>query len=179
MENPSKAGRRPRRLVRRLLIGIGVALVAGPAPTPSARERATSSPGRSVGMPPWLEPDGVFPPPSSSGSTEVANGPWAHPAVHGKRIGRVEPLFPRQQQASEDRERERAMARHPAGKVQHRGRLVVKAGDSLWDIAEERVGLPRADQCWPAIYRANRDVIGSDPNHIVPGQRLYIPRTCR
>ena len=29
---------------------------------------------------------------------------------------------------------------------------------------------------WPSIYDANRDVIGSDPNLIYPGQRLLIPK---
>jgi nucleoid-associated protein YgaU len=28
---------------------------------------------------------------------------------------------------------------------------------------------------WPKIYHANRGVIGTDPNLILPGQRLVIP----
>jgi hypothetical protein len=33
------------------------------------------------------------------------------------------------------------------------------------------------DQAWRVIYRDNRITIGTDPNHILPGQTLQIPRT--
>jgi nucleoid-associated protein YgaU len=61
---------------------------------------------------------------------------------------------------------------------------VVAPGDSLWAIAERSLhnndDLDDLDDLaverrWRAIYRANREVIGADPDLIVPGQRLVLP----
>ncbi len=57
----------------------------------------------------------------------------------------------------------------------------VEPGDTLWGLAE--VSLPagattdEVDRRWRAIYRANRDTIGADPDLIRPGQRLVLPPT--
>lgn len=58
-------------------------------------------------------------------------------------------------------------------------RYVVRRGDSLWDIAARHLG-PRASGAsiareWPRWYAVNRAVIGSDPHHVEPGQRLLPP----
>ncbi|WP_329457500.1 transglycosylase family protein [Streptomyces sp. NBC_01497] len=50
-------------------------------------------------------------------------------------------------------------------------RYTVHAGDSLSGIA---VG-QRVDGGWQALYEANKAALGSDPNHIVPGQSLSLP----
>lgn len=55
----------------------------------------------------------------------------------------------------------------------------VRPGDSLWAVARAALG-PAATTGeiaahWPAIYRANRAVIGDDPDLIHPGQRLHLP----
>ena len=47
----------------------------------------------------------------------------------------------------------------------------VRAGETLWAIAEATIGDPAL---WPALYRANRDQI-KDPSRLYPGQRLRIP----
>ena len=61
-------------------------------------------------------------------------------------------------------------------------RYVVEHGDSLWRIARDvlsgSIDRPTGEQItrlWKEIYRINRDVIGSDPNLILPGQTLSIP----
>jgi len=57
-------------------------------------------------------------------------------------------------------------------------RYTVRPGDSLWDIAEMKLGTEEARRIaryWPRIHRANRDIIGGDPNLIVPGQVLTLP----
>jgi len=56
---------------------------------------------------------------------------------------------------------------------------VVRRGDTLWDIAAAHLGAGAAPSAiaeeWPRWYAANRQVIGPDPAHIVPGQRLVPP----
>ncbi len=56
---------------------------------------------------------------------------------------------------------------------------VVRRGDTLWDVAARHLG-PRGSAAaiareWPRWYAANRAVIGPDPHHIEPGQRLRPP----
>ena len=47
----------------------------------------------------------------------------------------------------------------------------VKAGDTLWGIAQSQCG---DGSVWPKIYHENRWVIGNNPNLIHPGQVLNI-----
>ncbi len=59
----------------------------------------------------------------------------------------------------------------------------VEPGDSLWRIAAAVLrsggaGEPSSADIarfWPAIYDANRTLIGDNPNLIFPGQRFLIP----
>jgi hypothetical protein len=56
----------------------------------------------------------------------------------------------------------------------------VAAGDTLWGIAAARLApaqrsLAGVDRYWQEIYRANRAVVGADPNLIRPGMRLDVP----
>jgi hypothetical protein len=57
---------------------------------------------------------------------------------------------------------------------------VVRHGDTLWDIARQR--LPRGatgaeiTREWHRWYQVNRGVVGDDPNLILPGQGLRIPK---
>lgn len=57
--------------------------------------------------------------------------------------------------------------------------VVVRRGDSLWHLAARSLG-PSATVAeiaaeWPRWWRANRDVIGADPDLLVPGARLRAP----
>jgi nucleoid-associated protein YgaU len=57
--------------------------------------------------------------------------------------------------------------------------VVVRRGDSLWHIAGRYLG-PTASAAdiateWPRWWNANRDVIGADPDLILPGQILRPP----
>lgn len=55
----------------------------------------------------------------------------------------------------------------------------VQPGDTLWGIARDSLppaaGPAEIDRRWRAIYRANRDAVGADPDLIRPGQRLHLP----
>jgi nucleoid-associated protein YgaU len=61
------------------------------------------------------------------------------------------------------------------------GAVVVRRGDSLWDLAARHLG-PHASAAdiaaeWPRWYAANREVIGPDPDLLLPGERLVPPGT--
>ena len=59
------------------------------------------------------------------------------------------------------------------------GTYVVVRSDTLWDIARRHLPGPATAveiaRAWPRWYAANRAVIGSDPDHLVPGMRLRVP----
>jgi hypothetical protein len=64
----------------------------------------------------------------------------------------------------------------PAG---GRREIPVRAGESLWTIAARELG-PGASEVeiaarWPLWYQANRNIIGADPNALLPGQLLSPP----
>jgi len=75
------------------------------------------------------------------------------------------------------------LGRQAATRDPARGRqadaLVVAPGDSLWGIARStlppRVSDAEVELRWQEIYRANREVVGADPDLIRPGQRLVMP----
>ncbi len=76
----------------------------------------------------------------------------------------------------------RPVTRHPASQgpsAPADSDVVVQSGDSLWSIAASALGPFATDVevavAWPEWYRANRSVIGSDPNVILPGQVLQAP----
>lgn len=66
-----------------------------------------------------------------------------------------------------------------AGDEVDRGTAIVRPGDSLWLIAQRRLG-PSASPAqvsaeWRRWYAANRERIGADPALIRPGQVLHAP----
>lgn len=69
-------------------------------------------------------------------------------------------------------------ARHHAGATVGDD-IVVRPGDSLWLLAAERLPDDADDttvtRTWRRLYDANDSLIGSDPDHIEPGQRLARP----
>ncbi|NNL46989.1 MAG: LysM peptidoglycan-binding domain-containing protein [Acidimicrobiia bacterium] len=60
----------------------------------------------------------------------------------------------------------------------HQYRVV--PGDSLWAIACRDLGSSsdeQIDRRWRQIYAENREIIGSNPDLIFPGQKLSIPES--
>lgn len=70
----------------------------------------------------------------------------------------------------------------PTSSGQAADAVVVQPGDSLWGLAEQRLaehGEAPSDAsvaaAWPAWWSANRDVIGDDPDLLLPGTTLQPP----
>jgi hypothetical protein len=59
--------------------------------------------------------------------------------------------------------------------------ITVRVGDSLWSIAAQDLSpdatAAEITERWHAIYAADRDVVGPDPDLLEPGQRLHLPLT--
>jgi hypothetical protein len=59
--------------------------------------------------------------------------------------------------------------------------VVVRFGDSLWRIAEATLppeaGAARVQRYVHRLHELNRGVVGPDPDHVEPGQRLALPTT--
>ncbi|QIM21402.1 LysM peptidoglycan-binding domain-containing protein [Phycicoccus sp. HDW14] len=57
--------------------------------------------------------------------------------------------------------------------------VVVHRGDSLWSIAARHLGPGATDaevaRAWPHWYAENHDVVGPDPDRLLPGQVLRVP----
>ena len=57
--------------------------------------------------------------------------------------------------------------------------IVIRRGDTLWDIVARELGREASDAevaaAWPLWHAANSDVIGPDPDLILPGQILRAP----
>lgn len=67
----------------------------------------------------------------------------------------------------------------PAASREVDGEIVVHRGDSLWSLAADRCGPDAAPGAVMAeqhrLYTANVDVIGDDPDRLLPGQVLRLP----
>jgi nucleoid-associated protein YgaU len=59
------------------------------------------------------------------------------------------------------------------------GEVTVRAGDSLWSLSAAQLGPFASDvdiaTAWPRLYQANRQVIGENPDVLLPGQVLRLP----
>lgn len=107
------------------------------------------------------------PSPEASGATGSSKG-----TPGGKHRGTPAP----EASAGTDSEDGRESGRHASrGDAEARqgadggaGTYTVRAGDNLWAIADAQE-LPGG---WPALYEANKDELGSDPDLILPGQNL-------
>ncbi|MGC5583307.1 LysM peptidoglycan-binding domain-containing protein [Ornithinimicrobium sp. W1665] len=70
-------------------------------------------------------------------------------------------------------------ARTAAAPGPGREQVVVHRGDSLWSIAARHLGVHATDadvaEAWPRWYDTNREVVGDDPDHLLPGQVLVVP----
>jgi resuscitation-promoting factor RpfA len=147
-------------LVRRLAaaaVGIGV---LGSLAAPASARAPARPPAAAVvtgTAPAVAEQVGVVPPWPSEGE------PWSAPAPPAPAAA---PTLPGAE----------GVRRLPPG---DEGDVVVHRGDTLWSIAAR--ALPAGATAtqvameWPRWWAANRDVIGDDPDRLLPGQLLRAP----
>ncbi len=146
--------------------------VAAPASgTPEATTPDTSTPDTSI-------PNSANP--NSSDPTSANPDEWS--PVLAERAEPVEPaatVEPAVSEVAVHDQAESSLVAAPAGTLRH----VVRPGESLWSIAAHALASAERDTsassvaaAWPAWYRANEAVIGSDPDLIRPGQVLSAPQ---
>lgn len=74
-------------------------------------------------------------------------------------------------------------APRPAEPSEPAREVVVQRGDTLWSIVARQLGPNPSDAeiaaAWPLWHAANRDVVGHDPDLILPGQVLRDPEVAR
>ncbi|WP_407564047.1 transglycosylase family protein [Streptomyces sp. 184] len=101
-------------------------------------------------------------------------GAWPNCSVEAGASGGAPAVAQPEQQEQEEPAEPRTEPRADRGEGQRQplkrgdGNYTVKAGDTLSRIADAH-GTP-----WREVYEANRDVVGGDPDVIVPGQRLHV-----
>ena len=69
---------------------------------------------------------------------------------------------------------------HVSGPVREPDVLRVRVGDTLWRLAAERLPVPHSaldvDRAWRRLYAHNRSAVGPDPDLLLPGTPLRVPR---
>ena len=161
----------PAGLRRLIVLAVGTALLLGTAPAhaagrhpgrPATTAAAPGVPGSPV-VPVVPVVDGPSTLDPSWRSTAPAQVPL--PPAAGRPLTELDPGWG-------------AADRHRPG-VHPRQDVVVRRGDTLWDIAARHLGPAATDaeisRTWPQWYAANRHVIGSDPDRLQPGQQLRPP----
>lgn len=190
------AGRLTPRLVRQgvaVAIGTAVAtlsLPVGPAAgMGGARSSGLTQPGEEAGVTPTATtrhttsaPSPVFAPTSRVGAASVPTMDVAVPTPDGASAppGAPGPGWrPSAPRPRPDSHRGRLLAPAPRAGTAMDARVTVRRGDSLWSITARHLGPGASDAeialAWPRWYAANRDVIGADPDDLVPGQQLCPP----
>ena len=164
----------PSGLRRALEVALGVTLAVGAlggtagaaplAPEPPASASVTLDHPVSHPVPSLDHPvagRAVVPEPTPS-----LDHPAAPPTAAAARAARPEPPAPAPAEAT-----------LPATSAD--STVVVQRGDSLWSLAEDRLGPQATDaqvaQAWPAWWQANRELIGDDPDLLLPGTPLTPP----
>jgi nucleoid-associated protein YgaU len=187
----------PAIVRKSLVLMIGTALITGAAPAlASPASTATAGPGTRTGVvtatsapaPGWLAGQNDPLDPGWS-ATPGFDPTWQQPIPIGTEAG--PPTTPSQSSGRA------TLAGHQLpspildpswgapgrlrASAQPEEAVVVRRGDTLWDIAARHLGPAATDaeiaQAWPHWYQANRDLIGSDPDLLLPGQRLLPPTT--
>jgi hypothetical protein len=178
---PAAVGRVARYVLGAALVSgatVAVAVPAGavsaPTPAPDPDPVATLAALPSLDRPaldaPDLDAGPDAPVPDRRAFAPQGPDPTAPPAETPAEPTVIPQVRPRPPAPSVHRHGTRTPRRTSAGSV------VVRAGDTLWGIAARHLPAAASNARiaaeWPRWYRANADVVGTDPDLIRPGQRL-------
>lgn len=159
----------PRVLRRTAAFVLGVGVAAGIAPGASVAAPAHPVVATAVATTAMADPDAVTDP-------DAAATPLPDPGFHSLPDPRWVPAAP----AVRPQADVSVLSRAPAAETASPAEVVVQRGDTLWSIAARHLGRGASDaeiaEAWPAWYTANRDVVGDDPDLILPGQVLQAPQ---
>lgn len=178
-------------LVRRLArVGVGVGVGAGLvlAPTTATAAETTPDPGAGapaatvdLGWQPTAPGAAAVDPAPGPGPAPVATGGWG-PSDADAAPGAEVPAEPPGAHGAEPPSTATASAvRRDAARPGPApdGSVVVHRGDTLWDIAARWLGGSPADADVLAAtvrwHEANREIVGDDPDVVLPGQVLRPP----
>lgn len=125
-----------------------------------------------VGSAPALAAAPPAPPPAASAPVAAPDLDWPSPATGRAAASPAQPTA--------------AAAAVPTalpGAQPSDGHVVVRPGDTLWGLAEGQLrardgatpDAARIAASWPAWWAANREVVGDDPDLILPGTALHPP----
>lgn len=118
-------------------------------------------------------PDRSTPAPATSGAPSTGASPFDSTSPAERGTGRAEQQSPDTLDAAGQAD-ERETAERGAGRSADRALPddghVVQTGDSLTAIADQHA----VDGGWRALYATNEEVVGSDPDLILPGQRIEL-----
>ena len=169
------------RRVAAFVLGVGVGVAGGPSQAVGASRDLGSSVSASTAPAPGFQP-------APGRDAQTAPAPGFEPSVPS--ADRVAPAPPSPGfTPSAPRVRKQAdptlLGARPSG-ADHTGadrsgadEVVVHRGDTLWSIAAAHLGHDAGDaevaRAWPRWFEANRDVIGDDPDLLLPGQVLRVP----
>lgn len=168
----------PQVLRRVLVLGVGGVLVAGPA---AATGSAPGTPELDLGWSTSASTGGSTTTDAAAtqgaGPGLAAGAPAAltsSPATGGQPAAAPRPSVPPDPSDLPD-----PPDPSDPSSVAERAVHVVQPGDSLWAIAEAYLGAGAVDAdvaaAWPRWYAANADLIGPDPDLVLPGQALVAP----
>ncbi|MFF8913800.1 transglycosylase family protein [Streptomyces sp. NPDC015032] len=134
---------------------------------PADRTKPSKKPSATPSKPSATPSSGASDASDATGPSDAADG------TGGKHRGAPAPEGGRDTNGGVDRESGRHASRgdgdaRDAGTPAADGTYTVRPGDNLWAIADAQ----KVPGGWSALYEANEEAVGSDPDLILPGQSL-------
>jgi resuscitation-promoting factor RpfA len=170
------AGRRLARLAVGLTVAAGSVASTVPA-TAAPGGETVAVPAAAASLPGIQRPGGAHQ--SSPSATPPDGSEWPAIGRPGRAGGWVPDVPPAAAEPTPPAPPVRLVAAVPRDGEAIIDEVVVRRGDSLWQIAARALGGDATDAEiateWPRWYETNRDVVGDDPDLLLPGTLLRPP----
>lgn len=154
-----------------------VGLASSPTPAMAPSSAATELAQGSSQETTRTGADSASPAAKQTWSSTIAPGdPLLPTTADTTREDEMTPLFTPQKPTAPAERHQGGQTRNTAGAADE---VTVRPGDTLWSIAADQLGPHATDweiaEHWPRWHEANRDAIGDDPSHLLPGSLLHAP----